>query len=135
MKDEKEDDREFYEKMKKIQAKYFDQKELATIMEDSKIDYYKQLEKKLPEEPKEDEEYYSIRIKEKKGEEGFLRRFRPTDSIEDIKTFAKFKLRKNSDINMYSEHEGNVLYNTHLSIQDSGIGKNCNIVIHNEDDL
>jgi uncharacterized protein (UPF0248 family) len=135
MKDEKEDDREFYEKMKKIQAKYFDQKELATIIEDSKIDYYKQLEKKLPEEPKEDEEYYSIRIKEKKGEEGFLRRFRPTDSIEDIKTFAKFKLRKNSDINMYSEHEGKVLYNTHLSIQDSGIGKNCNIVIHNEDDL
>lgn len=135
MKDEKEDDREFYEKMKKIQAKYFEQKELATIIEDSKIDYYKQLEKKLPEEPKEDEEYYSIRIKEKKGEEGFLRRFRPTDSIEDIKTFAKFKLRKNSDINMYSEHEGKVLYNTHLSIQDSGIGKNCNIVIHNEDDL
>jgi uncharacterized protein (UPF0248 family) len=135
MKDEKEDDREFYEKMKKIQAKYFDQKELATIIEDSKLDYYKQLEKKLPEEPKEDEEYYSIRIKEKKGEEGFLRRFRPTDSIEDIKTFAKFKLRKNSDINMYSEHEGKVLYNTHLSIQDSGIGKNCNIVIHNEDDL
>ena len=121
--------------MKKIQAKYFDQKELATIIEDSKLDYYKQLEKKLPEEPKEDEEYYSIRIKEKKGEEGFLRRFRPTDSIEDIKTFAKFKLRKNSDINMYSEHEGKVLYNTHLSIQDSGIGKNCNIVIHNEDDL
>ena len=34
MKDEKEDDREFYEKMKKIQAKYFDQKELATIIED-----------------------------------------------------------------------------------------------------
>ena len=135
MKDEKEDDREFYEKMKKIQAKYFDQKELATIIEDSKLDYYKQLEKKLPEEPKEDEEYYSIRIKEKKGEEGFLRRFRPTDSIEDIKTFAKFKLRKNSDINMYSEHEGKVLYNTHLSIQDSGIGKNCNIVIHNEDDI
>ena len=135
MKDEKEDNKEIYEKMKKIQAKYFDQKELATIIEDSKLDYYKQLEKKLPEEPKEDEEYYSIRIKEKKGEEGFLRRFRPTDSIEDIKTFAKFKLRKNSDINMYSEHEGKVLYNTHLSIQDSGIGKNCNIVIHNEDDL
>ena len=135
MKNEKEDDREFYKKKKKIQAKYFDQKELATIIEDSKLDYYKQLEKKLPEEPKEDEEYYSIRIKEKKGEEGFLRRFRPTDSIEDIKTFAKFKLRKNSDINMYSEHEGKVLYNTHLSIQDSGIGKNCNIVIHNEDDL
>ena len=78
------EDEDFYEKMQRIQAKFFEQNELNSILEKSKNDYFKQVEKKLPEEPKEDEEYFSIRVKEKNGEDGYIRRFRPTDSIEDV---------------------------------------------------
>ena len=129
------EDEDFYQKMQRIQAKFFEQNELNTILEKSKNDYFKQVEKKLPEEPKEEEEYFSIRVKEKNGEDGYVRRFRPTDSIEDVKNFAKCKLRKNSDINMYSEKEKKLLYNTKLSIKDSGINKEDEIVIDNQDDL
>ena len=129
------EDEDFYEKMQRIQAKFFEQNELNTILEKSKNDYFKQVEKKLPEEPKEEEEYFSIRVKEKNGEDGYVRRFRPTDSIEDVKNFAICQLRKNSDINMYSEKEKKLLYNTKLSIKDSGINKEDDIVIDNQDDL
>ncbi len=129
------EDEDFYEKMQRIQAKFFEQNELNTILEKSKNDYFKQVEKKLPEEPKEEEEYFSNRVKEKNGEDVYVRRFRPTDSIEDVKNFAICKLRKNSDINMYSEKEKKLLYNTKLSIKDSGINKEDDIVIDNQDDL
>ena len=88
------EDEDFYQKMQRIQAKFFEQNESNPILEKSKNDYFKQVEKKPPEEPNEDEEYYSIRVKEKNGDDGYIRRFRPTDSIEDVKNFANSKLRK-----------------------------------------
>ena len=109
---------------------------LKRIMEQSAQEYFQQIEKKLPEEPNDEEdEYYKLSFGYKNSKDEFSRKFRPDDKISDLKNFAKVKFRRNSDFNMFTENEGKILFDTEAKLKDAGINKNDKIMIYDEEDL
>ena len=112
-----------------------DQLYLNRIMEESKNEYFKQIEKEIPKEPKEEEESYTLSFGYKNSKDEFTRKFSPNDSVNDIKNYAKVKFRKHSDFNMFTKEEGKILFDTSVKLKDSGINQNDKIMIHDEEDL
>ncbi len=112
-----------------------DQLYLNRIMEESKNEYFKQIEKEIPKEPKEEEESYTLSFGYKNSKDEFTRKFSPNDSVNDIKNYAKVKFKKNSDFNMFTKEEGKILFDTNVKLKDSGINQNDKIMIHDEEDL
>ena len=109
---------------------------LNRIMEESKNEYFKQIEKNLPIEPEDDDdEYFKLSFGYKNSKEEFSRKFRPDDKVSDIKNYAKVKFRRNSDFNMFTKDEGKILFDTEVKLKDAGINKNDKIMIHDEEDL
>ena len=112
-----------------------DQLYMNRIMEQSKNEYFKELEKQLPEEPKDEKDSYTLSFGYKNSKEVFTRKFRGEDTVNDIKNYAKIVFRKNSDINMFTKDEGKILFDTTAKIKDSGIINGDKIMIHDEEDL
>ena len=112
-----------------------DQLYLNKIMEESKNQYFKEIEEKIPKEPKDEEDSYTLSFGYKNSKEVFTRKFSPNDLINDIKNYAKVKFRKNSDFNMFTKEEGKILFDPNVKIKDSGINKGDKIMIHDEEDL
>ena len=112
-----------------------DQLYMNRIMEESKNEYFKQIEQNIPEEPKDDEDSYTLSFGYKNSKEVYTRKFRPDDSVNDIKNYAKVKFRKNSDFNMFTKDSGKILFDNSAKIKDSGIIKGDKIMIHDEEDL
>ena len=112
-----------------------DQLYMNRVMEESKNEYFKQIEKIIPEEPKDDEESYTLSFGYKNSKKEFTRKFSPNDSVNDLKNYAKVAFRKNSDFNMFTKDEGKILFDTNAKIKDSGINKGDKIMIHDEEDL
>ena len=112
-----------------------DQLYMNRVMEESKNEYFKDLEKIIPEEPKDGEDAYTLSFGYKNSKEEFTRKFSPNDSVNDLKNYAKFAFRKNSDFNMFTKDEGKILFDTNAKIKDSGINKGDKIMIHDEEDL
>ena len=112
-----------------------DQLYMNRVMEESKNEYFKQIEKIIPEEPKDGEDSYTLSFGYKNSKEEFTRKFSPNDSVNDLKNYAKVAFRKNSDFNMFTKDEGKILFDTNAKIKDSGINKGDKIMIHDEEDL
>ena len=112
-----------------------DQLYLNRVLEESKNEYFRQIEETIPKEPKDEKDSYTLSFGYKNSKEEFTRKFSPNDSVNDIKNFAKVKFRKNSDFNMFTKDEGKILFDTSVKIKDSGINKNDKIMIHDEEDL
>ena len=112
-----------------------DQLYMNRVMEESKNEYFKEIEKKIPDEPKDDEESYTLSFGYKNSKQEFTRKFSPNDSVNDLKNYAKVKFRKNSDFNMFTKEEGKILFDANAKIKDSGINKGDKIMIHDEEDL
>ena len=112
-----------------------DQIYLNKIMEESKNQYFKELEEKIPKEPKDEEDSYTLSFGYKNSKEEFSRKFSPNDSVNDLKNYAKVKFRKNSDFNMFTKEEGKILFEPNIKIKDSGINKEDKIMIYDEEDL
>ena len=81
-----------------------DQMHLGKVLDQSKNEYFKELEKRIPAEPDTDD-CYSLSFKYKNSKEEFNRKFKPDDTVEDLKTYAKVKFRKNSDFVIYTQGE------------------------------
>ena len=71
-----------------------DQLYLNRIMEESKNEYFKEIEKNIPKEPKDEEDSYTLSFGYKNSKEEFTRKFSPNDSVNDLKNYAKVKFRK-----------------------------------------
>ncbi len=112
-----------------------DQLYMNRVMEESKNEYFKEIEKIIPEEPKDGEDSYTLSFGYKNSKEEFTRKFSPNDSVNDLKNYAKVAFRKNSDFNMFTKEEGKILFDTNAKIKDSGINKGDKIMIHDEEDL
>ena len=112
-----------------------DQLYINRIMEESKNEYFKQIEQSIPEEPKDDEDSYTLSIGYKNSKEVYTRKFRPDDTVNDIKNYAKVKFKKNSDFNMFTKDNEKILFDTSAKIKDSGIIKGDKIMIYDEEDL
>ena len=112
-----------------------DQLYINRIMEESKNEYFKQKEQSIPEEPKDDEDSYTLSIGYKNSKEVYTRKFRPDDTVNDIKNYAKVKFKKNSDFNMFTKDNEKILFDTSAKIKDSGIIKGDKIMIYDEEDL
>ena len=112
-----------------------DQLYINRIMEESKNEYFKQIEQNIPEEPKDDEDSYTLSIGYKNSKEVYTRKFRPDDTVNDIKNYAKVKFKKNSDFNMFTKDNEKILFDTSAKIKDSGIIKGDKIMIYDEEDL
>lgn len=111
-----------------------DQQLLNGVLEESKNEYFRQIEDLLPKEPNDEEDFYNISVRAKNGTGEYSRKFGPNDSVNDIKNFAKCKLRKNSDIAMFTESD-KILFDTSAKIKDSGIGKQEKIIVTEDDDI
>lgn len=105
------------------------------ILEQSKNDYFAEIEKSLPKEPPIDEEFFLITVKNKTSPTGFTRRFNPNDKIEDIKNFAMVKFKTNGDIGLFTEKEGNILFDPSQLIKDAGLMKEECIIIKDFDEF
>ena len=112
-----------------------DQLYLNRVMEESKNEYFRQVEKMIPEEPKDEDDAYLLSFGYKNSKDEFTRKFSPDDSVNDLKNYAKVKFRKNSDFNMFTKDEGKILFDTSVKIKDSGINNGDKIMIHDEEDL
>ena len=112
-----------------------DQLYMNRIMEESKKEYFQEIQKQIPEEPKDDENCYTLSFGYKNSKDVFTRKFRGDDTVNDLKNFAKLKFRKNSDVNMFTKDEGKILFDTTVKIKDSGIINGDKIMIHDEEDL
>ena len=112
-----------------------DQLYLNRVMEESKNEFFNEIEKTIPSEPKEGEDFYTLTIGYKNSKEEFTRKFSPNDSVNDIKNYAKVKYKKNSDFNMFTKKEGKILFDTNVKIKDSGIKNGDIIMIHDDEDL
>ena len=112
-----------------------DQLYMNRVMEESKNEYFKEIEKIIPEEPKDGEDSYTLSFGYKNSKEEFTRKFSPNDSVNDLKNYAKVAFRKNSDFNMFTKEEGKILFDINAKIKDSGINKGDKIMIHDEEDL
>ena len=112
-----------------------DQLYMNRVMEESKNEYFKELEKIIPEEPKDGEYSYTLSFGYKNSKEEFTRKFSPNDSVNDLKNYAKVAFKKNSDFNMFTKGKGKILFDTNAKIKDSGINNGDKIMIHDEEDL
>ena len=130
----KNENKIFAETQKMVSDQLQDQNVLENILEASKNEYFLNIEESLPKEPEEGD-VFCIKVKEKHNANEYIRKFSPNDSLNDVKNFARCKLRKNSDIIMYTETDGKILLDTNKSLKESGIRKDDVVVIHDEDDL
>ena len=112
-----------------------DQLYMNRVMEESKNEFFNEIEKIIPSEHKEGEDFYTLTIGYKNSKEEFTRKFSPNDSVKDIKNYAKVKYKKNSDFNMFTKKEGKILFDTNVKIKDSGIKNGDIIMIHDDEDL
>ena len=112
-----------------------DQLYMNRVMEESKNEFFNEIEKTIPSEPKDGEDSFTLTIGYKNSKDEFTRKFSPNDSVNDIKNYAKVKYKKNSDFNMFTKNEGKILFDTNVKIKDSGIQKGDKIMIHDEEDL
>ena len=112
-----------------------DQLHLEKILDQSKNEYFKELEKQIPSEPDTDD-CFSLSFKYKNSKEEFNRKFKPDNTVADLKTYAKVKFRKNSDFTMYTQGEdGKILFDPNAKIKDTGIVNGDKIMINDEEDL
>ena len=112
-----------------------DQLYMNRVMEESKNEYFKEIEKIIPEEPKEGEDSYTLSFGYKNSKEEFTRKFSRNNSVNDLKNYAKVVFKKNSDFNMFTKDQGKILFDTNAKIKDSGINNGDKIMIHDEEDL
>ena len=112
-----------------------DQLYMNRVMEESKNEYFKEIEKIIPEEPKEGEDSYTLSFGYKNSKEEFTRKFSPNNSVNDLKNYAKVVFKKNSDFNMFTKEQGKILFDTNAKTKDSGINNGDKIMIHDEEDL
>ena len=112
-----------------------DQIHLGKVLDQSKNEYFKELEKQIPAEPDTDD-CYSLSFKYKNGKEEYKRKFKPDDTVADLKTYAKVKFRKTSDFMMYTQGEdGKILFDPNAKIKDAGVVNGDKIMINDEEDL
>lgn len=105
------------------------------ILEQSKKDYFIVIENSLPKEPSIDEEFFLITVKYKTFPSKFTRRFSPNDKIEDIKNYSIVKFKTNEDIGLFTEKEGNILFDPSQLIKEAGLTKEDCIIIKDFDEF
>ena len=117
----------FEEITNRLQKEALEQITLRDIIEKSRKEYYDSLKVN-------EDDIYSISFVDKDGTVKGIRKFSSDDIVSDIKEYAKKVIRKNSDIALYTNKNGEELKNMNSKICDVIENKNEKLIIQEKED-